>query len=87
LRKCKGRAEGEAEGRARGEVEGRAKDRAEEAREATLRVGRKEFGQTEEVLRTQITAIDKVDQLDGLLDRILDVSTWEELLAAPGAEA
>ena len=68
-----------AKGEARGEARGEAKGRAAEARDAVLRLGRKRLGQPNEIVPKKIAAIDDVDQLNSLLDRILDVSSWDEL--------
>jgi predicted transposase YdaD len=73
-------AKGETEGR----TEGRAEGRAEEAREAVLTVGRKRLGQPEEGVIRQINAMAEVNQLNSLLVRILDVSSWDELLTFEG---
>ena len=75
----KGRAEGMAEGKAEGKAEGRR----DGTREDLLRLGRKKFGAASDAVSTEIMAIDDPDRLAALLERILDVSTWEELLAAP----
>jgi predicted transposase YdaD len=77
---AKGEAKGKAEGEAKGKAEGEAKGRLESARLAVLRLGRKKFGTPAEDVRAAIDAIDDVDQLGSLLDRVLDVSTWHELL-------
>jgi predicted transposase YdaD len=69
---------------AKGETEGRTEGRAEEAREAVLTVGRKRLGQPEEGVIRQINAMDEVNQLNSLLVRILDVSSWDELLTFSG---
>jgi predicted transposase YdaD len=74
-------AKGEAKGEARGRVEGRVEGRAEEARLTILRQGRKKFGPPDDDIRNAIDSIYDLDQLNGLLDRILDVSTWHDLLA------
>jgi predicted transposase YdaD len=79
--KAEGEAKGKAEGEAKGKAEGEAKGRLESARLAVLRLGRKKFGPPAENVRAAIDAIDDVDQLGSLLDRVLDVSTWHELLA------
>ena len=81
---AKGEAKGEAKGRKR---KGRVEGRVEEARLAILRLGRKKFGQPDEGVRTTIDAIDDIDQLNSLLDRILDVSSWNELLTFPDRPA
>jgi predicted transposase YdaD len=69
-------AKGETEGR----TEGRAEGRVEEAREAVLTVGRKRLGQPEDGVIRQINAMDEVNQVNSLLVRILDVSSWDDLL-------
>jgi predicted transposase YdaD len=78
--KAEGEAKGKAEGEAKGKAEGEAKGRLESARLAVLRLGRKKFGPPAEDVRAAINAIDDVDQLGSLLDRVLDVSSWHELL-------
>jgi predicted transposase YdaD len=77
-------AKGRAEGEAKGLAEGEAKGRAEEARQALLRQGRKKFGPPSERIEAEITALGDLDRLNELLDRILDVASWDELLAPPG---
>ncbi len=56
-------------------------------RAALLRLGRKKFGPPDETVEATIDALVDLDRLNALLDRILDVSTWDELLATPGADA
>jgi predicted transposase YdaD len=65
---------------AQGEAQGRVAGRVEEARLAILHLGRKKCGQPDEGVRSTIGAIDDVDQLNSLLVRLMDVSSWEELL-------
>jgi predicted transposase YdaD len=84
---AKGEVMGEARGEAKGRVEGRVEGRVDEARAAILRLGSKRFGQGDEGVRKKIEAIDDIDQLNFLLDRILDTSTWDELLAPPALPA
>src|SRR5262249_8269484 len=83
---AKGRAEGEARGRAEGEARGRAegeaRGRAAEAREILLRQGRKRLGPPDESVLDRIAALSDLDRLDLLLDRLLDVASWDELLAS-----
>src|SRR5262249_22755895 len=78
---AKGRAEGEAKGRAEGEAKGRAEGEVEEARQILLRQGRKKLGQPDERVLAQVAGISDPDRLNLLLDRILDVASWDELLA------
>src|SRR5262249_10190431 len=75
---AKGRAEGEARGRAEGEARGRAA----EARKILLSQGRKRLGQPDESGLNRIAALTDLDRLDRLPDRLLDVATWDELLAS-----
>jgi hypothetical protein len=77
---AKGEARGEAKGEAKGKVAGRAEGRTEEAREALVRVGRRRFGPPDGAVLGKIDAMDDVDTLNSMLDRILDVSSWDELL-------
>jgi predicted transposase YdaD len=71
---------GEAEGLARG----LAKGKIEDAREVLLHLGRKKLGPPGEKVEAEITALADLDRLHDLIDRILDVSTWDELLAPTG---
>ena len=75
-------SKGEAKGRAEGE--GEAQGRAEEARKILLRQGRKRLGAPDESVLDRIAALSDPDRLDLLLDRLLDVSSWDELLASAG---
>jgi predicted transposase YdaD len=79
---AKGEAKGRAEGEAKGRAEGEAKGRAAEARKILLRQGRKRLGPPEESVQDRIAALSDVDRLDLLLDRLLDVASWDELLAS-----
>ena len=67
----------------RGEAQGIAEGRIDEAREVLLRQGRKKLGPPGEKVEAEITALADLDRLHDLIDRILDVSTWDELLALP----
>jgi predicted transposase YdaD len=73
-------AKGEAEGRVEGRREGQAEGAVDEARTTLLRQGRKKLGPLSEAVQARIAAIRDLDRLNDLLDRILDVSTWDELL-------
>jgi hypothetical protein len=67
-----------------GEVEeARKTGRAEEARKILLRLGSKKLGQPDESVRDRIAALSDLDRFHHLLDRLLDVATWDELLASP----
>jgi hypothetical protein len=52
---------------------------------AILRLGRRRFGPPGDGLCATIDAIDDIDQLNTLLDRILEVASWDELLKFPNA--
>ncbi|MGP0062379.1 MAG: hypothetical protein ACLQGP_02090 [Isosphaeraceae bacterium] len=62
---------------------GEAKGRADEMREALLRLGRRKFGPPGADVEAQIAAMGDLVRLRSLLDRVLDVSNWDELLASP----
>jgi len=61
-----------------------AKGRAAEGRDIVLRLGKKKFGEPRPGVQAKIDAIDDLSRLNTLLERILDVSSWDELLASPG---
>jgi predicted transposase YdaD len=65
---------------AKGEAKGLIVGRVEEARLAVMQLGRKKLGQIDEAMRVRIAAIDDLDRLNALLVRILDVTSWFELL-------
>jgi predicted transposase YdaD len=75
----KGEAKGRAEGRAEGEAEG--------IRKALFIHGRKKLGPPDEETAARIAEIHDLDRLERLLERILDVSSWDELLAPADASA
>jgi predicted transposase YdaD len=66
---------------------GEAKGRIEEVREVLLRQGRKKLGPPSEEVAAEIAALADLDRLHGLVDRILEVSTWDELLAPASPSA
>jgi hypothetical protein len=72
---------GFAKGLAKARAEAMAEEYLEQAREDLLRLGRKKFGPPSEAVRDAIAKIDDPDRLLALLDQILDVSTWDELVA------
>ena len=61
-----------------------AKGRAAEGRDILLRLGKKKFGEPRPGVLAKIDAIDDLSRLNTLLEQILDVSSWDELLASPG---
>jgi hypothetical protein len=54
---------------------------AEEARKLVLRQGTKRFGPPLESWRTTLEEITDLERLENLSERLLDVESWEELLA------
>lgn len=79
--RMEGRVEGRAEGRSEGRAEGRSEGRVEEAHSALQRLGTKRFGTPSPALWSTIAESRDLDYLNDLLDRVLDVSSWEELVA------
>ncbi|HEX8203436.1 MAG TPA: DUF4351 domain-containing protein [Isosphaeraceae bacterium] len=75
----KGRAAGLAEGKAEGKVVGKA----EEAKQLLLRMGRKRFGPPEPQTVATIESIAELERAEQLVERLLDVASWDELLATP----
>lgn len=71
-----GRAEGQAEGQAHGQAEGRKVGICE----VILRLGARRFGPIDEASRRQLLAMDSIAQLEAVEDRLLEVTTWAELL-------
>jgi hypothetical protein len=65
---------------------GRADGEAEGIREALLIQGRKKLGPPDEKTCARLAEIHDLDRLKLLLERMLDVSSWDELLA-PGDPA
>ena len=61
--------------------EGEARGRLAVARRIVPRLGRHRFGPSDPDVVATIEAMESIERLEGLLDRLLDVSGWEELLA------
>jgi hypothetical protein len=59
------------------------KERLAEARQILLRLGQKRFGHADDVTTAALNAIDDVQRLEGLSERVLDVGSWQELLPKP----
>ena len=56
-------------------------ERVQELHRTILRLGRLRFGPMDETVRDQIEAIRDLKTLEDLLERLLVVSNWAELLA------
>jgi predicted transposase YdaD len=63
--------------------EGRAEGRAEGAQRTLLHLGRKTLGEPDEAARHALLGITDLERLDRLSERLLEVSTWQELLQTP----
>ena len=57
--------------------EGRVKGQIQEALRIILRLGRKRFG---DAVRSRLEVISDLERLESLGDRLLIVSSWDELL-------
>ena len=75
----KGKTLGRIEGRSKGLAEGAV----ETARTILLRHGGKKLGAPNAQIESEITAMTDLDRLHDLIDRVLDVSSWDELLTPP----
>jgi predicted transposase YdaD len=69
-----------AEGREEGREEGRAEGSALEARRILLTLGTKRFGEPAPPVRAALEAERGIERLEELVRRVVDVSSWEELL-------
>jgi hypothetical protein len=65
----------------KGELKGKAEGKAVEARAILLRLGTKKFGDPEQRVLDQVATEKDLKRLRDFLDRILDVTTWDDLLA------
>jgi predicted transposase YdaD len=66
-----------------GRAEGRARGRAEEAQQLLLRLGRKKLGTPETSVEESVRAINDVERLELLIERLLEVGNWRDLLQTP----
>jgi hypothetical protein len=69
-------------GEAMGRVEGRVEGAVDDAKTILLHLGRKKLGPPDERISGRIAEITELDRLHDLIDRTLDVSSWDELLAS-----
>lgn len=74
-------AESEARGEARGTERGEMQGRLREARAILLRQGTRRFGEADEQTKERLEAITSRETLEELLDRLLEVESWDELMA------
>ena len=64
-------------------AEGREEGRIQGIQTTLLRQGRRRFGEPDEATRQHLLAISDVERLDALSERLLEVGSWQELLAQP----
>lgn len=57
--------------------------RLDERRRTTLKFGRRHLGEAPPEVVAALEAIDDVDRLGRILDRVLDAPSWDDLLATP----
>jgi len=76
----KGKLEGKLEGKAEGKLEGKLEGRAEEARNILLRLGGKRYGTPDAATQSALDAILSLERLELLVERLLEVESWQELL-------
>jgi hypothetical protein len=57
--------------------------RLAEVKKLILRLGQKKLGNPDENVTTFLAGTDDIDRLEFLHERILDVKSWQELLATP----
>jgi predicted transposase YdaD len=68
-----------------GRAEGEAKGKAEEARNLIILLGGKRFGAATAAIVDALNDISEPERLEALASRLLEVESWEELLAAANA--
>ena len=62
--------------------EGRVEGRVEEARRVLLRVGAKRLGTPSTMTSDQINAISSIQRLERMIDRMVEVDKWDDLLGS-----
>ena len=68
------------EGRAQGLAEARAEGRIEEAKRILKQYAAKRFGEPGAHFEAAIDAVADLEELEQLIDRVVEVPSWEELL-------
>jgi hypothetical protein len=63
--------------------EGMVKGRVSEVKNTLLRLGPKRFGPADAAVVDAVKAIEDPERLERMRDQLLDVSSWEQLLAIP----
>ncbi|HLK58254.1 MAG TPA: DUF4351 domain-containing protein [Chthonomonadaceae bacterium] len=78
-----GLLKGQEIGRAEGQEIGRSVGKAEEARAILLRLGSKRFGTPNPATLSEVERLDEIATLEVLIEQILEVESWEDLLNRP----
>ena len=81
--RAKGLEKGLEKGLAKGRAEGRAEGHREEACRILMLVAARHLGSPNEQIKHSINAITEISQLESMIERANQVSTWAELLAMP----
>lgn len=68
-------------GRDEGKIEGRVEGRLEEARAIIARLGQARFGTPTSDMEAVLAGISSVERLEQLAERLLQVESWDDLLA------
>jgi predicted transposase YdaD len=71
------------QGREQGLLEGLAQGRVEGVRRAVLLQGEAKFGPPDDATRAAINAISDLEQLDELTLRLMNVTSWQDLMPLP----
>lgn len=77
----KGEARGREQGHIEGLIEGEARGASQEARRVLLRMGRKRLGEPTVPMLAAVNAVDDVETLETMIERVLEVENWHELFA------
>ena len=63
--------------------EGRAEGQTKEARKLLLLLGRRHIGEPDATVEAALQAITDLERLELLIERVLEVASWQELLQTP----
>jgi hypothetical protein len=65
--------------------EGREEGQIQLAHKTLLRQGTRRFHEPSEEIRLRIEALANIEKLENLLDRVIEVQSWEELFTGSSA--
>ena len=66
-----------------GEARGEARGRAEEASRVLIRLGTRRLGQPDAATTASLAELTDVERIERMIDRLLDATSWAEVLATP----